>query len=76
MISRGGDPTMIFPSGHPLVITVPMKDTGLFASHSTSGGGVQPGATEHAETSLARMATSSVHIANAGRFLLIDFPPR
>jgi hypothetical protein len=75
MISRGGDPTMIFPSGQPLVITVPMNDTGLFASHSTSGGGFQPGAIEHAAPSLAGMAKSNAHIANAALFLFTDFPP-
>src|SRR5215475_15139305 len=76
MISRGGDPTTIFPSGQPLLITVPMNDTGLFASHSTSGAGFQPGAIEHATPSLAGLATSNAHIANAALFLFTDVPPR
>jgi hypothetical protein len=75
IISRGGDSATIFPSGQPLVITVPMNDTGLFASHSTNGGGFQPEAIEHAAPSLAGMAISNAHIANAALFLFTDFPP-
>jgi hypothetical protein len=52
-----------------------MNDTRLFASHSTSGGGFQPGAIEHAAASLAGMAITSAHIANAALFLFTDFLP-
>jgi hypothetical protein len=52
-----------------------MNDTRLFASHSTSGGGFQPGAIEHAAPSLAGMAITNAQIANAALFLFTNFPP-
>src|SRR5262249_43187247 len=73
--SRGGDPTMSFSSGQPLLITVPMNAIGLCVSHSASGGGFQPGATEQAAAaSPAGITRTSIHNGSAAISRFMECP--